>query len=124
MTFDWEFFVRIAFGFKSHNGRLICRGGDPAGLATNDILSERSLNDVKAVTAYAMEIFNGDIRNRETAVPDGILVTMESYVIQALRATGIREMEDIVESYKTAVFNEYFRYDGMVLGRKKGKVEK
>ena len=118
MTIDWEFFVRIAFGFKSLNGRLIHRGGDPAGLAINDILSERRLNDVKSVTAYAEEIFNGDINNRGIPIPGELMVAMDNYVMQVLRAVSIREIEGIVESYMTEVFNSYFKYDGNVLTRK------
>ncbi len=121
MAFDWEFFVRIAFGFVNHNGRLVHRGGDPAGLATNDILSERRINDVKAITAYAMEILNTDIKNRETQPRDEVLVTIDSYILQVIKALTIGEIENITESYKNSIFNEYFKYDSNVLTRKKGK---
>ncbi|OGU40353.1 MAG: hypothetical protein A2X61_11095 [Ignavibacteria bacterium GWB2_35_12] len=118
MTLDWEFFIRIAFGFKHNKGRAIQRGGDPACLASNDLFNDRHFHDMVIATGYAFEILNQDVKNRTVAVSEETLVMLDSYIVQILDAHTIKDIEDILNSYKASVLNKFFKYDGNVLTRK------
>ncbi|TAL67832.1 MAG: hypothetical protein EPN82_12980 [Bacteroidetes bacterium] len=62
MKLNWEFFIRIAFGFKENKGREISMGGDPAGMANNEYFNNRHFYDIAVTTGYAMQILNQDVK--------------------------------------------------------------
>ncbi|MBI5324313.1 MAG: hypothetical protein HZB41_03375 [Ignavibacteriae bacterium] len=118
MTLDWEFLIRIAFGFKENKGREIRMGGDPAGMANNEYFNDRHFNDIVITTGYAMQILNQDVKNRKVAVPNDTITMLDSFIVQILNSITIGDIENIIDSYKTLVFERFFKYDGTVLSRK------
>ena len=118
MNLDWEFFTRAAFGFKYNNGRNVQRSGDPAGLANNDLFNDKHFHDMVITTGYAMEILNQDIKNRSVAVASETIVMLDSFIVEILNVSTIHDIETILNSYKTSIFEKYFKYDGNVLTRK------
>ena len=118
MNLDWEFFIRNAFGFKQENGRPIQRGGDPAGLANNELFNDRHVHDMVITTGYAFEILNQDVKNRTVVVSQDTINVLDSHIVQILSANTIKDIEDTLNSYKALVFEKFFKYDGNVLTRK------
>jgi len=118
LKLNWEFFIRIAFGFKLNNGRAVQQGGDPACLSNNDNFNERHFHDIVITTGYAMQILNQDVKNRTVVVSQDTINMLDSHIVQILNANTIKEIENIIESYKTSIFERFFKYDGSVLTRK------
>lgn len=118
MTLDWEFLIRIAFGFKENNGREIRTGGDPAGMANNVYFNDRHFHDIAITTGYAIQILNQDVKNRKVAVSNDTLTLLDSFIVQILNAITIKDIEIIIDSYKTLVFERFFKYDGSTLSRR------
>ncbi|TAL69605.1 MAG: hypothetical protein EPN82_06090 [Bacteroidetes bacterium] len=118
MTLDWEFLIRIAFGFKENKGRKIRQSGDPAGMANNEYFNDRHFHDMVITTGYAMQILNQDVKNRKVAVSNDTITLLDSFIVQILNAVTIRDIESIIDSYKTLVFERFFKYDGNVLTRR------
>lgn len=118
LKLDLEFFIRIAFGLKNNNGKIIQRGTDPANLANNIFFNEKHVQDVIIITGYAMEILNQDIKNRTVVISHDINFILENYINRILKVVTIKDIEDIINNYKTEVFQRFFKYDGNILSRK------
>ncbi len=100
MPLNYEYFIRMAFGFVA-TGEMLDRWEDPAGLANTDCFTSDNIAGVKAATGYALEIMSNSVINHlNTKLADAEMkrleITRKSARARVKRDRGCRVLKVVI----------------------------
>ena len=108
MPLNYEYFIRMAFGFVA-TGEMLDRWEDPAGLANTDCFTSDNIAGVKAATGYALEIMSNSVINHlNTKLADAEMKRLENFTKQVIDAQDLLTIDRLITDYRNTVVDQYF----------------
>ena len=101
----YEKFIKLAF--KLGTGKSISRWGDPARLANTDTFSSGNLYEVKAGTAYSMQIFIAKL-DRNLIKDDEARNQIELHLRLVIDAETVHAISEAIKRFWRNVIDHYY----------------